>query len=83
MPTLGPKVIGTRPLDSPSAGPPPTTSRTRPPTYRHPVNQMVFDAAPVGARVADRITGFMGSWPFIIIQTVLVVLWLTANVILL
>jgi uncharacterized membrane protein len=44
---------------------------------------MVFEAAPVGARVADRITGFMGSWPFIVIQTVLVALWLTANVILL
>jgi uncharacterized membrane protein len=82
-PTLAPQASGTQPLDSPSAGPHPTTSRTRPPTYRHPVNQMVFEAAPVGARVADRITGFMGSWPFIIIQTVLVALWLTANVILL
>jgi uncharacterized membrane protein len=75
VPTLAPQAIGARQ--------PPTTSRTRPPTYRHPVNQMVFEAAPVGARVADRITGFMGSWPFIVIQTMLVALWLTANVILL
>jgi uncharacterized membrane protein len=66
-----------------TAGPNPATSRTRPPIYRHPVNQQVFEAAPVGARVADRVTGFMGSWRFIVIQTVLVALWLTANVILL
>jgi uncharacterized membrane protein len=70
-------------MDSSVAGPPPATIRTRPPTYRHPVNQMVFEAAPLGARVADRVTGFMGSWRFIVIQTVLVALWLTANVILL
>jgi uncharacterized membrane protein len=44
---------------------------------------MVFEAAPFGARIADRVTGFMGSWRFIIIQTVIVALWLIANVILL
>jgi uncharacterized membrane protein len=66
-----------------TAAPPPAMSRTRPRTYRHPVNQLVFEEAPVGARVADRVTGFMGSWRFIVIQTVLVGLWLTANVILL
>jgi len=58
-------------------------SRPRRPTYRHPVNQQVFEAAPLGARVADRVTGFMGSWSFIVIQTVIVVAWLSANIVLL
>lgn len=56
---------------------------TRPPAYRHPVNQAVFEAAPLGARVADRVTGFMGSWRFIVIQTVIVAVWLASNIILL
>jgi uncharacterized membrane protein len=60
-----------------------TRSRTRAPTYRHPVNREVFEAAPLGARVADRVTGFMGSWRFIIIQTAIVMAWLAANIVLL
>jgi uncharacterized membrane protein len=52
-------------------------------SYRHPVNQAVFAAAPLGARVADRVTGFMGSWRFILIQTAIVGVWLTTNVVLL
>jgi uncharacterized membrane protein len=47
------------------------------------VNQAVFEAAPVGARVADRVTGFMGSWRFIVIQTGIVAVWLASNMILL
>ena len=38
--------------------------------YRHPVNRALFDEAPLGARIADRVTGFLGSWRFLIIQTV-------------
>jgi uncharacterized membrane protein len=82
-PTSATEASGARPMGTSTAGPNPATSRTRPPIYRHPVNQLVFEAAPLGARVADRVTGFMGSWRFIVIQTVLVALWLTANVILL
>jgi uncharacterized membrane protein len=47
------------------------------------VNQQVFEAAPIGARVADRVTGFMGSWSFIVIQTAIVLAWLSANIVLL
>ena len=46
---------------------------------RHPVNKEFFDEAPVGARIADRVTGFLGSWRFLILQTVLVALWLAGN----
>ena len=52
-------------------------------TYRHPVNVKLFEDAPLGARIADRVTGYLGSWRFIIIQTVIVGLWLTANLYLL
>jgi uncharacterized membrane protein len=57
--------------------------RHGPATDRRPVNRHAVGAAPLGARVADRVTGFMGSWRFIIIQTAIVVVWLTANVYLL
>jgi uncharacterized membrane protein len=66
-----------------SAGIGGTRERVRLPTFRHPVNRAVFDEAPLGARVADRVTGFMGSRRFIIIQSVIVAIWLCANIILL
>jgi uncharacterized membrane protein len=50
---------------------------------RHPVNRALIDEAPVGARVADMVTGFMGSWRFIIVQTIIVLIWLSANLYLL
>ena len=53
------------------------TARVR---YRHPVNQQMFDQAPLGARIADRVTAFMGSWKFIVIQTVIVLIWLSLNI---
>lgn len=49
----------------------------------HPVNQALIDEAPLGARFADVITGFMGSWKFIVVQTIIVGAWLVANIILL
>jgi len=33
----------------------------------------------MGARIADRVTGFLGSWRFLILQTVLVAMWLAGN----
>ena len=50
---------------------------------KHPVNVKMIDEAPRGARIADRVTGFMGSWNFIVIQTVIVLLWIAANIALL
>jgi uncharacterized membrane protein len=46
----------------------------------HPVNKAMVDDAPRGARIADAVTGFMGSWNFIAIQTVIVVIWIAGNV---
>ena len=50
---------------------------------RHPVNRAHYDEAPLGQRIADRVTSFMGSCRFIIIQTVLVTVWVGGNVYLL
>ena len=38
------------------------------------------DDVDLGIRLANRVTGGMGSWRFIIIQTVLVIIWITLNV---
>jgi uncharacterized membrane protein len=34
---------------------------------------------PLGARVADGVAAVMGSWPFIIVQSVLLVAWMALN----
>jgi len=57
-------------------------TRSRP-VYRHPVNAELFNEPPLGARIADAVTGFMGSWKFIAIQTVIVLIWIAGNVYLL
>jgi uncharacterized membrane protein len=49
--------------------------------HQHPVNQIMVDQATVGERVADKIASGIGSWRFIIIQTIIVVLWMTVNVV--
>ena len=56
---------------------------SKPVVYRHPINKAMFEDAPLGARIADRVTGFMGSWAFIIIQTVIVLIWIAGNIALL
>ena len=57
--------------------------RRRRPASRHPVNRKFSDEAPLGARVADDVTSFLGSWRFIAIQTVIVLIWVVGNVVLL
>ena len=53
------------------------------PVFRHPVNVAMDTDAPLGARIADKVTGFLGSWRFLVIQSILVVLWIAGNVFLL
>jgi len=57
--------------------------RRPPPVYRHPVNAELFNEPPQSARIADAVTGFMGSWKFIAIQSVIVLIWIAGNVYLL
>jgi len=49
----------------------------------HEVNRAMYDDAPIGARIADRVTGYLGSWRFIAIQTVIVAIWVVGNIVLL
>jgi uncharacterized membrane protein len=48
--------------------------------FRHAVNRQMIDEAPLSARIADRVTGFMGSWAFIGLQTAIVALWVGGNI---
>jgi uncharacterized membrane protein len=50
---------------------------------RHPVNKRFREEAPLGARIADRVTTFIGSWTFLAIQTVIVIIWIVGNIVLL
>ncbi|MBA2489766.1 MAG: DUF1003 domain-containing protein [Chloroflexi bacterium] len=52
-------------------------------SFRHVVNRRLYEEAPLGARVADAATAFIGSWRFLVIQTVLVGVWIVGNVVLL
>ena len=36
--------------------------------------------SPRGARIADRVTGFLGIWRFLIVQTVIVAFWMLGNI---
>jgi uncharacterized membrane protein len=50
-----------------------------PSRFRHAVNRQLIDEAPLRARIADRVTNFMGSWTFIMIQTAIVAIWVAGN----
>ena len=54
--------------------------RTAVTRFRHPVNIALHANAPLGVRIANAVTGFMGSWKFIILQTIVVALWVAGNI---
>ena len=56
--------------------------RTAASRWRHPVNIALHVNAPLGVRVTvcNAVTGFMGSWRFIILQTLVVAAWVAGNV---
>lgn len=48
--------------------------------HRHPANiRHVGDGRTAGERVADGVAGSVGSWPFIITQSLLLAAWIVAN----
>ena len=47
----------------------------------HPELHRHHKGAPAGVRIANAATGLMGSWRFIIIQTIAVLIWITLNLI--
>ena len=68
-----------------SAADPPATpgaaGRSRPGRNRHPAHQFRHDHRTSGQRLADSVTAVFGSWRFIIVQTVIVAMWITANIV--
>ncbi len=46
---------------------------------KHPANVQTYDQASFGDRLADKVSSVMGSWRFIIVQTVFVALWIALN----
>ena len=44
-------------------------------------HQKVKENRTFGQRVADAIASGMGSWPFIIVQTVIILFWISANIV--
>src|SRR5438270_4793267 len=47
--------------------------------HKHPVNVIHHEHATFGEHLADGIASFIGSWRFLIIQTLLVATWVTIN----
>ena len=47
--------------------------------HKHPVNQLFHDEATLGEHVADQAAAGIGSWWFLIIQSILIVIWVTIN----
>jgi uncharacterized membrane protein len=46
---------------------------------RAPVNVRHHERRTAGERVADAVTGGIGSWPFIVTQSILLAIWIVAN----
>ena len=54
--------------------------RARSGAYRSVINQTHYDDATFGERLADRIAAGIGSWRFLIVQTLLVAAWVISNI---
>src|SRR5712692_9339101 len=50
--------------------------------HKHPVNVVHHEEATFGERLADNISAGIGSWSFLIVQTIAVVVWMIGNAIL-
>lgn len=58
-----------------------TTARKRVAAkHKHPVNLLFHDEATLGEKVADKASAGIGSWWFLGIQSILILVWLTLNV---
>jgi len=48
---------------------------------KHPISRKLHDERTVGEKLADGIAAQIGSWHFLIIQTIAVAVWVSANVV--
>lgn len=64
-----------------NAGPTQTTTHVlRRPRWRHPVNRRQYGQATFGQRSAERMQNVIGSWPFLIGQSIFLGFWIALNV---
>jgi uncharacterized membrane protein len=56
--------------------------KLNPDDHQHPVNVLHHDQATFGEMLADKISSGIGSWTFLIIQTIAVAVWMIGNAIL-
>ena len=47
--------------------------------FRHPVNVKLHEERTFGQRSADEFTSAFGTWTYIIIQTAIIIAWMTVN----
>src|ERR1700682_4750397 len=47
--------------------------------HKHPVNKAHYELASRGERIADAVSATIGSWTFIILQSCLLVIWVSIN----
>jgi uncharacterized membrane protein len=47
--------------------------------HKHPINKAHYEEASRGALIADQVSATLGSWKFIIIQSVLLLTWAAVN----
>src|SRR5437867_10881876 len=47
--------------------------------FKHPVNMRLHQERTFGQRAADEFTNAFGTWTYIIIQTVIILCWMTIN----
>jgi uncharacterized membrane protein len=45
------------------------------------INQVDAEKLTTGQRIADRLAAVMGSWPFIIVQSIILAIWICLNVV--
>jgi uncharacterized membrane protein len=57
-------------------------SKLNPGDHHHPVNVVHHDEASFSEMLADKISSGIGSWTFLIVQTVAVAIWMVGNAIL-
>lgn len=49
--------------------------------HRHPVNVVHHEEATFGERIADKAAAGIGSWAFLIVQTIAVLTWVSLNIV--
>lgn len=49
--------------------------------HKHPVNVVHHEDRTLGERVADHAAGMIGSWTFLIVQSILLTIWVVLNVV--